>query len=160
MPAKVDSKPDLALPAAMLEFGQAIASAHPGARINPRTGATADPQRLADAEDRLLAMVKADAAARKAMGIRAARQEESESRVRLRVFALMAYRSLAQPAIEPVSQISDIALACMDRRLPPGEAVLRARGILGAMVVADEIIGSGEAEGAIEKARLPMHALE
>lgn len=159
MPAKNDSL-NLTLPAAILELGQAIAASHAGTRINPRIGAPVDPQRLVDAEDRLLAMVKADVKARRIAGIKMAGQDESERRVRLRAVALLAHRSLGQPLTQPVSEISDVAHACMDRKLAPGESILRARDAIGRMIAEDTLIGGGDADGACEKARLSTRTLE
>jgi len=148
---------NLALPGAIIEYGQAIAAAHAG--IRPRAGAADGAEKMGAVEARLFDMVRANQTARRLIGIRDRGQDESERRVRLRVFALLAFRALGQPCSQPVSEISDLAAACMDTKLPPGEAVLRARTVIGAMSVEDLVVARGE-DGLINRARLPDRAME
>jgi ATP-dependent protease Clp ATPase subunit len=159
MAAKKDEKLDLRLPGAILDLGQAIQSAHGGMRARP--GSAPVGEQMAAAEDRLLAMVRSSATARRLTGIRLANQEDSERRVRLRAFCLLAYRALCQPSGHSPSEIADVAAAAMDPALPPGEACLRARHVIGLMSVEDVLVGWGnDANGPCTMAVLAPRALE
>ena len=148
----------LALPGAILEFGQAIAAAHAGIRNRP--GSPDASAKMGEIESRLFNMVKANPNARKLIGIRD-RQDESERRVRLRSFALLAFRVLGQQASNSVSEISDLAAATMDAKLSPGEAILRARNIIGKMAAEDVLIAiGGEEGGPCNKIFLPARSQE
>jgi ATP-dependent Clp protease ATP-binding subunit ClpX len=116
---------------------------------------------MAEMEDRLLGMIKASPAALRLTGIRTARQPDCERRLRLRTFALMGYRAIAQPSCQHVSEIADVAAAIMDRQQPGGLAILNARHLLGTMMLEELVVACGGAEsGPFTKVYLAPRATE
>ena len=153
---------DLELPAAILELGKIYSAIHAGIRVSYRPNAQQPTVEQVEAiVERVLAMVKINATARKYIGILERGQGESEKRVRLRAFCLLAFRSLGQPASHLVSEISDVAYAAMDPKLPPGEAILRARNVIGKMVASENtLLGVDDCDGIYTKIHLPYRTLE
>lgn len=161
MATKNDNQLDLALPSAILELGQAFAAVHAGIRVSYRPGVQQPTAEQMDAlVDKVLGLVRANPTARRLIGIRERGQDEPERRVRMRAFAMLAFQSLGQPASHLASEISDVAYASMDKKLPPGEAILRARHVIGKMVAAEQVAGGMDGDGVCTKARLPSRALE
>ena len=159
MATKNDNQLDLALPSAIIELGKAVAALHAGIRVSCRPGDQQPATQVESIVDRVLATVKGHAIARRLIGIRG-RQDDVEMRTRLRAFSLLAFRALGQPAGQLASEISDLAYASKDPKLPPGESILRARDVLGKMVAADQVVGGMDGDGVCTKARLPSRALE
>ena len=121
---------DLELPAAILDLGQAIPAMHGGVR--PRTH-PAHQEQMAAVEERVLAMAKGDANARKLIGIRERGQGNEDRRMRLRAFAYLAHKMLKEP-MHSNADMAEVAVAVMDPRLAPGEALIVARHAIGRMV--------------------------
>jgi ATP-dependent Clp protease ATP-binding subunit ClpX len=122
---------DLALPGAILEYGQAIVEAQGG--IRHRTPPAGGPAERIAVEESLLAMVKGDMLARKHIGIKLARQDEGERRLRLRAFAFLANKMLREP-LHSNADLPEGAVAALDPSLPPGEALIAARHGIGRLV--------------------------
>jgi ATP-dependent Clp protease ATP-binding subunit ClpX len=89
-----------------------------------------------------------------------AHNDDDEARLRLRVFALLAYRTIASPMPQPVCEIAEVAAAVMNRQLPPGESLLCARDTIGRMAAEDVLVATGEGELPFTKIALPPRAIE
>ena len=122
---------DLAIPAEILELGQALPSTS-GVRSR-RVGEQSAPEQVSAMEERVLALVMASPVARKAVGIRDRRQDEAERRLRLRGFACVACRMLREPT-KGMLDMTEAAVTAMDPKLAPGEALLVARHGIGRMI--------------------------
>lgn len=119
---------NIELPAEILDLGRSLCAAH-GVRPRPAP----PPEQAAAAESRILAAVKADAAARRLVGLRERGQPEAEQRLRLRAFAYLANRMLREQS-NGHAELVEVAIAAMDPRLPPGQALLAARHEVGRQV--------------------------
>jgi hypothetical protein len=158
MASKPD-KPDLSLRGAIVDFGEGLALAYAAFKSRPTTQGAME--RLGQEEDRLLSVVRTEPGARRMAGIRPpVRYDDAEARIRLRVFALLAYRAIASPMPQPICEISEVASVVMDRQQPPGEALLRARDVIGRMAAEDVIVASGEGDQSFTKVALPPRAIE
>lgn len=122
---------DIALPAAILDLGRSLDPDLGGYRSRPAPAGS--PEQRAAEEDRVLAMARGDAAARRLIGIRDRGQDEAERRFRLRAFAYVANRML-RVQTHNHAELVEVASAAMDRRLPPSQALLAARHGTGLMI--------------------------
>lgn len=150
---------DLTLPGAIVEYGNSLAESRGLVRSRPGTNEATG--RLGDAEDLLLAQARANPTVRSLTGIRGRGQGEAEQRLRLRAFAMMAFRALCQVSSQSVCEVAELASACLDPTLPPGEAVLLARDVIGRMAVEETLVAvfSGE-DGPCTKVVLPARSQE
>ena len=160
---KASEQLDLALPAEIMDLGKILSAIYAGIRVSYRPGSQQPTTDQVEAiVERVLAMVKSNSLARKYTGIkeRGQGQDDAERRVRIKVFALLAFRSLGQPASRLVSELSDLANASMDPKLPPGEAILRARNVIGKMTAGEGTLLGVEDDGVYTKVHLPFRSLE
>jgi ATP-dependent Clp protease ATP-binding subunit ClpX len=90
-----------------------------------------------------------------------AHNDDPDARLRLRIFSFLAFRTLGHPMPQPVNEISEIATVVMDRQLPPGEALLRARDTIGRLCAEEVLVASScEGDQSFTKVALPPRAIE
>jgi ATP-dependent Clp protease ATP-binding subunit ClpX len=133
---KNDHKLDISIPSTLIQLGMSILSAQ-GVRAR-RTSASFSVEQLTAVEDQLLNTLKSNATARTMVGIGTAGLDDPERRLRIRVVAVLACRAMRDSMLLD-ADVGEVAIAAMDPRLPPAEALLVARHGVGLMI-ADGIL--------------------
>ncbi len=106
----------------------------------------------------LLAKAGKVADARKALCLRPGGKDAAD-RIRLKAVAFLSWQSLRLS--NDICDLGDLAAAVVDPKLPPAEAILRARHEIGIMLSEDTLIGTAEwGDRLFSKVRLPSRALE
>ena len=149
---------NLALPAEMLGLGELL-SAKASFRAPRQPGArpTDQGEALGDAlADSLLEKLAKDPACR-LFGIRRGMPKDV-ARIRIKVVGLLGWQSLRMSS-DPID-IGELAVAVLDPKQAPTEALLRGRHEIGLMLSEDMVLGSAEGDGPIRKVRLPSRTLE
>lgn len=151
---------ELALPIEFLNLGETLSPAGALRRPSQRdaVGGLPSAEQIEAMADALLGKAAKCQLACLRLGLRRGMARE-QMRVRVKAVAILGWRSLRLSAES--AEVGELAAASADPRLPPAEALLRARHEVGAMATEDTLIGvSDDSAGPIRKARLPPKTLE
>lgn len=151
---------DFALPAAMLELGELLS-----AKASFRRSSLSQPgnqqthaEQVDSLVDALISKATKDTAFCRMIGLR----RSPAGRIRLKAVAILAWQTLRLSS--ETMDLGDLAAGTADPKLPPAEALLRARHEIGVMLAEDTLIGVADTsernEGPIRKARLPGRTTE
>ena len=149
---------DLDLPAQMLELGEMLSSVGSFRRVSPRQPGAKQPDvpQVEAFVNMVLTKATKDATARRLLGLR---QNRDADRIRIKAVAILAWHALRLSSDS--ADLGELAASTADPKLPPFEALLRARNELGAAIAVDVIIGRTDgSDGPIRKAHLPGRTLE
>jgi ATP-dependent Clp protease ATP-binding subunit ClpX len=149
----------LTLPTEVLELGCLLHKTASAANAPTRMpGNPMEPEKMDAIVSGLLAKVRKDAEARKALCLRHGGKDTAD-RIRLKAVAFLSWQSLRLS--DDICDLGDLAAAVVDPKLPPSEALLRSRHEIGLMLVEDTLIGTADwGDRLFSKVHLPSRTLE